>query len=93
MCKARKGRERSKMSCSSGREKSQSFTHDLRQADRQVERLCEVFVWMVRRVGISWYPWSVQITGLRISRSEGGTGWKRMLEHAINLGTGMENAN
>ena len=31
MCKARKGRGRSRMSCSSGSEKSQSFTHDLDQ--------------------------------------------------------------
>ena len=33
-----------------------------RQAGRQVERLCEVFVEMDEEDGIRWYPWSVQIT-------------------------------
>ena len=46
MCKATKGHEMGGMDCSSGKKRTQSFTHDLDELVGKSRDLCVVFVEM-----------------------------------------------
>ena len=75
----RKGIEMGGMDCSSGKKRTQSFTHGLDELVGK-SRVGVWYSWRWKEEGrINWYPWGVQIYGYELAVARVGPRVGRML--------------